>query len=83
MDSRAVKLPPYLPRATPAPHAYSNHGGDNRGNIRDRGHPQGGPQEPQDRGGHTSPDNAPVSEGNVRTPIYSTLPKICLVWKKL
>ncbi|CAH2105318.1 unnamed protein product [Euphydryas editha] len=41
----------YASRATPAQNAYRNHGGDNRGNIRERGHPQGGPQEPQDRGG--------------------------------
>lgn len=28
-----------------------NHGGDNRGIVRERGHPQGGPHQPQDRGG--------------------------------
>lgn len=27
------------------------HGGDNRGIVRERGHPQGGPHQPQDRGG--------------------------------
>ncbi|CAH4035643.1 unnamed protein product [Pieris brassicae] len=50
----AANLPPQQRCATAAQHANRNHGGDNRRNIRDFGHPQGGPQEPQDRGGEDS-----------------------------
>ncbi|CAB3226542.1 unnamed protein product [Arctia plantaginis] len=44
-------VPAQLPRALPAASATRNHGGDYRGDLRERGHPQGGPHQPQDRGG--------------------------------
>lgn len=45
-------VPPQIPRASPvAPAPAPSHGGDYRGIVRDRGHPQGGPHQPQDRGG--------------------------------
>ncbi|CAG9795349.1 unnamed protein product [Diatraea saccharalis] len=49
-------VPAQQSRASPAAPAHRNHGGDNRGDLRERGHPQGGPHEPQDRGGedHTT-----------------------------
>lgn len=46
-----LSVPPQIPRASLVASATRNHGGDYRGVVRDRGHPQGGPHQPQDRGG--------------------------------